>query len=97
MKRDNAKHPPARGPHRLAGAPTPAGEPSNKGSRRVRAWMRRNFGLLSIAVGMAASFAMVGLAWSGQPWRTSLEAASVAFFFIGMGVGWNVRNDRERW
>lgn len=96
MKRDNTKHPPARGPRRQAGH-TLAGKPSNKGSRRVRAWMRRNFGLLSIAVGMAASFAMVGLAWSGQPWWTSLEAASVAFFFIGMGVGWNVRNDRDRW
>ena len=94
MKRNNTKHPPARGSRRVVGTPPLADKPNIKGSRRVLAWMRRNFGTASIAIGMIGAFVMVGLAWSGRPWWESLEASSVAFFFIGMGVGWNVRNDR---
>ena len=59
------------------------------------AWLRRNFGLLCITLGLLGAFAMCGVSWSGMPWWASLETAAFAFFFLGMGVGWNVRNERD--
>lgn len=68
----------------------------NQGGR-VRSWLGNNVGLLSIAIGWVLTFAMLLVAQDAECIETADAIAVVACAFFGFGLGWIMRDEREKW
>ena len=61
---------------------------------RVRAWLYRNAGILSIVLCWALAFATIAVPAGPERFATAVELTTTAIGFLGFGVGWIVSHGK---